>query len=246
MRVVYTPKGAAREYGELAANLYEGGCPAGCLYCYIPSTLHMTRAAWLARPCQPRAGILEQLEKDVHNLSNRLAPDQIFLCFLSDPWPAGVDTTTTREAIKLIHRYGFGVKTLSKAGTRAVTDFDLFGSQDDFGVSLTLDNPRDSMWWESEAALPTDRIAALQVAYKEGIPTWASLEPVIEAAQTLRLIERSAPWVDHYAVGTWNHDSRVKLIDWPTFGQKAIELLEKLGKSYYIKADLRRRMEVRD
>ena len=33
MNVIYEPKGRAREYSELACNLYRG-CTHGCRYCY--------------------------------------------------------------------------------------------------------------------------------------------------------------------------------------------------------------------
>ena len=38
MGYIYEPKGRAREYGELALNLYSG-CRHGCKYCYVPAVL---------------------------------------------------------------------------------------------------------------------------------------------------------------------------------------------------------------
>ena len=40
--VVYEPRGKAREYSPLAANLYSG-CSHQCKYCYAPATLHKTK-----------------------------------------------------------------------------------------------------------------------------------------------------------------------------------------------------------
>lgn len=40
MRIIYEPKGRAREYANLAANLYSG-CIHGCVYCYVPQFLHL-------------------------------------------------------------------------------------------------------------------------------------------------------------------------------------------------------------
>ena len=40
MNAIYEPKGAAREYAELACNLYTG-CNHGCLYCYAPGRRFM-------------------------------------------------------------------------------------------------------------------------------------------------------------------------------------------------------------
>lgn len=38
MNVVYEPRGRAREYSELAYNLYRG-CTHGCRYCYAPACM---------------------------------------------------------------------------------------------------------------------------------------------------------------------------------------------------------------
>ena len=48
MRVVYEPKGRAREYSELACNLYRG-CVHGCRYCYAPACMRTTGEKWHAR-----------------------------------------------------------------------------------------------------------------------------------------------------------------------------------------------------
>lgn len=42
MKVVYEPKGRAKEYADLAFNTYLS-CPHGCRYCYAPSAMHKTR-----------------------------------------------------------------------------------------------------------------------------------------------------------------------------------------------------------
>jgi len=35
MKPIYQPKGAAKEYGDYAINIYTG-CPHRCYYCYTP------------------------------------------------------------------------------------------------------------------------------------------------------------------------------------------------------------------
>ena len=59
--VIYEPKGAAREYSELACNLYTG-CDHRCGYCYAPGALRMTREAF-GSPT-PKKTIIERLTKD--------------------------------------------------------------------------------------------------------------------------------------------------------------------------------------
>ena len=49
--------------------------------------------------------------------------------------------------------------------------------------------------------------------------------------------------MDLYKLGTWNYDPRAKAIDWARYGRRAVALLEKLGKRYILKTDLRQKME---
>ncbi len=66
-----------------------------------------------------------------------------------------------------------------------------------------------------------------------------SLEPVIDPAQTLALIEATHEFVDYYGVGKMNHNPEIeKSIDWPKFRVDAEALLKRYGKSYRIKAAL--------
>jgi DNA repair photolyase len=85
MRVIYEPKGAAREYAELALNLFSG-CPHGCTYCYAPGCMRRTREAFHAS-VTVRTGILDKLRKDVAELAAAHDPREILLCFTSDPLP---------------------------------------------------------------------------------------------------------------------------------------------------------------
>lgn len=42
MKIIYEPKGAAKEYSELAVNLYLG-CNHGCKYCFAPRCMFKTK-----------------------------------------------------------------------------------------------------------------------------------------------------------------------------------------------------------
>jgi DNA repair photolyase len=55
MKAIYEPSGKAKEYGNLACNLYKG-CGHKCSYCYAPSVLRMDRQEFYNNP-QPREGI---------------------------------------------------------------------------------------------------------------------------------------------------------------------------------------------
>ncbi len=245
MRVLYEPKGRAKEYADgLAVNLYQGGCPHRCEYpCYVPSMLHKTWAEWQSQPCQPRAGVLEALDCDLlRYTNNHSGRPQVFLCFSCDPYPTGVDTSTTRRAIELVHEHGLGVRILTKGGMAAERDFDLLGKRDAFGVTFTLWDGAER--WEPGAAPPWERLRSLRRAHEQGIPNWVSLEPVLEPAAALGLIRASCRWsIDEIKIGRWNYDARANAIDWRKFARDASELCERLGIRYTLKADLRRELE---
>jgi len=230
--VIYKPKGKAKEYCNLAVNLYSG-CDHGCLYCYAPKILR-TKYQEFIEP-KTRKDILQKLEKEAKKFTGH----EVLLCFTCDPYcHYGAKSGVTRKAIQILHNAGVNVVILTKGGRRSMTDFDLLTQNDKYGATLTFINDIDSKKWEPYAALPKDRMFALQKAHKQGIKTWVSLEPVIDPLQTLKLIELTHEFVDIYKVGRWNYDKRANEIDYKEFVESAINLFVKYGKKYLIKKDL--------
>ena len=225
MKPIYEPKGAAREYGELALNIYTG-CPHRCFYCFAPSVLHREREAFHTN-VQPRDGIIEatrrQLEKE--QITGKL----IHLCFTCDPYPTGYDTRPTREIIKLLKEYGNHVQILTKGdGTR---DIDLLDGDDWYGV--TMDG--------KDGTNVLHRYLGLRMMHDMGINTWVSFEPVLDADILLTAIEAVAPFVDKVKIGKLNYHPSD--INWKTFGHEAERLCRQLGLDYTIKDSLRAEME---
>ncbi len=240
MKAIYEPKGRALEYAELACNLYRG-CSHSCSYCFGPSVLRMDREIFHKHPV-PRPGIIEALRRDAETL--RGDPRTVLLSFTSDIYqPIDDEHRLARKAICALKDAGLNFEVLTKGGMRAARDFDLYESGDRFATTLTLINFLSSIEREPGAAHPVERIGAIRQAKKRGITTWVSLEPVLDPALSLELIRLTHDVVDKFKVGKWNHDKRAKDIDWKRFGNEAVELLERLGKDYYIKDDLRREME---
>jgi len=237
LTVIYEPKGRAREYAAMAANLF-AGCEHGCLYCYAPSATRKTRESFAK--AAPRQDILHKLELDLRQLGGHDI-EPVLMSFTCDPYqPCEAETETTRKAIKLFRKYNVPFQILTKGGTRAVRDFDQYGPKDVFASSLTFVESKDSLEWEPNAALPEDRMLAIKKAHAKGIKTWASLEPVIKPDQSLQIIEEMHEYVDLFKVGTLNHNALSKTIDWADFGHRAVSLLKHYHKEYYIKDDLRR------
>jgi DNA repair photolyase len=111
------------------------------------------------------------------------------------------------------------------------------------GTTLTCDNDRDSLEWESGADTPNVRLNVLRFFHAQGIKTFVSFEPVLFPSQTLRLIETVAPFVDEIKIGRWNHSAAAARIDWREFGEKAVTLARSLKLNFYVKDDLRAAMQ---
>ena len=223
MRTIYEPKGAAKEYGDFALNIYTG-CPHRCFYCFAPSVLHKDRATF-HMDVKPRENVVEETAHYIR--SNNFTDKLVHLCFTCDPYPTGYDTAPTREIIKLLKDSGNHVQILTKGDGSA--DFDLLDGNDWYGI--TLDG--------SEGIAPK-RAEILLEAHDKGIRTWVSFEPVVNAETVLSQIETVAPFVDKVKVGKLNyHPSN---INWKEFGEKAEALCKRLGLNYYIKDSLRKEM----
>lgn len=238
MSVIYEPKGRAREYAGLAANLYSG-CGHGCVYCYAPSALRRKREQFHADP-KPRPDVMKMFAKDCKRLcGSGVCP--ILFSFTTDPYqPIDERYQLTRQGIQELKTHGLNVEILTKGGMRAARDFDLLTKDDAFATTLTFVDPAQSLEWEPGAALPEDRMRAMRIAHEKGITTWASLEPVIDPEQSLELIKATYKFTDLYKVGKLNYHPRAREIDWRKFTHEAVNLLERLGKKYYIKEDLQR------
>lgn len=110
MKPIYEPKGKAKEYGDLALNIYTG-CPHRCFYCFAPNVLHRDREQFHS-VVEPRKGIVEETAKQIER--EGITDKLIHLCFTCDPYPMGYDTTPTREIIKLLKDSGNHVQILSE------------------------------------------------------------------------------------------------------------------------------------
>lgn len=239
VRAIYETKGRAREYRELACNLYTG-CENRCSYCYAPNVLRRKRDTYHL-DVKPRKGILQALDRDSTNLMMAGETRQVLLCFTCDPYTlADAKHKTTRQAIQILHGNEMKVCILTKGGGRAIRDIDLLGDGDSFGTTLTFYTPEKSLKWEPHAALPIDRLTTLLAYHRRGVHTWVSLEPVIDPNETLGLIELTHQFVDEYKIGKLNYHPAANRVDWKEFVDDAVDLLERLNRKYYLKADLRK------
>ena len=241
MKPIYKPKGAAGEYGDYALNIYTG-CNHGCYYCYSRSMHERFHPDTRFDDVQVRPGLLDALA--VQLASGAYKGKMIHLCFTCDPYPADVDTTATREVIKMLKLAGAHVQVLTKGGHRAERDFDLLDGEDWFGV--TYAGYPDGALFHSPAAEPnasctSERLTSLRRAFQAGVKTWISFEPVLNAIDVLNFLELAPHCVSRYKIGKLNYHQSI--IDWKKFGQTAERICHNNRLDYYIKADLRKEME---
>jgi len=136
MKAIYETKGRAREYCELAINLYTG-CSHNCIYCYGAAVTHQDKERWGQNP-QPRKGIIVQIQRDAERYSKLNEKRPILMCFVTDPYQPVDDThRLARKAILILKAYDLRVVILTKAGIRAQRDWDLLDKRDAFCFALT-------------------------------------------------------------------------------------------------------------
>lgn len=223
---IYEPKGAAKEYGDYALNIYDG-CPHACPYCYVPLAMHKDRAAFHAH-CEPRPGIVDETRKQLEKTG--MTGQTIFLCFSCDPFPTGYDCTPTLDIIRLLKEHGNHVQILTKGDGKQC--FHLLDSGDWYGVTIDGNGGKQEYF----------RMFDLQAAHNRGIKTWVSFEPVVNPVKVLAAM-RTLDFVDKVKIGKLNYFAPPVPVDWAEFGRAAEAMCQSMGLDYYIKSSLRKEME---
>ena len=238
MDIIYKPTGRAKEYADLAINIYKG-CTHGCKYCYcakIPWTAEKYHQA-----ANPKKDVIEKIKKDASKLKLKLNSNcpEILLSFTGDVYQhEEMNLGLTRQAIEILIEHDLPFTILTKGGRRAIRDFDLLEGYGKarFGTTLIFWNQKDADEWEPNAPTITDRVEAISEAYGRGIPTWISLEPVIDPFQALEVILQLHPIVSHWKVGKLNYKNLD--VNWIEFRENVRSLLNSLGADYYLKKSL--------
>lgn len=236
MNVIYEPKGAAREYSELACNLYSG-CEHGCKYCYVPGI-----PPWKFRDNPrkefhhrsfPRKDVIRKMAADAKHIYGDKR--EILFCFTCDPYQVGRDNSVTTEALQICCDYRLSVQVLTKGGMEAAPDFHLMKRMNaKFATTLLFTDDECRRRWEPNAATVSSRIEAIKAAHNCGIKTWVSIEPVIYPDQAIELIETLSEYVDFWKVGKLNHDQDTEsTIDWTAFYRNVTMALS--GRPHLIK-----------
>lgn len=206
--------------------------------CYVPLVTKQPRPEFDAGAV-PRKDFLRHLWRDAEKYKAAKVQAQVMLSFSTDPYHPG-DTDLTRSTIAILRDHGLGFCTLTKGGTRALRDIDLFRpARDAFACTMTTLEDAFSLKWERNAALPADRIKALQTFHEAGIFTWVSLEPTLDIEHSLLLVQVTHPYVDLYKIGRANYLKEITTTtDWQIYTLRMLELVSRLGVRAYFKKDL--------
>ncbi len=185
-----------------------------------------------------RSSYMAGLKRDAKKYKIAGIDEQVLLSFTTDPYHP-FDTSATRDTLQIIKDAGLSFCCLTKGGTRALRDIDMYRrDRDCFASTLTSMDDSFSKKWERGAATATDRIEALKAFHKAGIYTWVSLEPTIDINESLRIIRETHEFIDLYKVGRANYMAITKTTDWEDYTHKVIKLMAELKQEHYIKKDL--------
>ena len=206
LKVIYRPRGPAREYAELALNPYKG-CTHRCIYCYNAKRFQAPGEFY--RSAQPRDNIVENVRHDCQVLYDIYGWDcpEIHLTFLGDCYqPAELDLEITRKIIIALIDYNLPFTILTKSPL-ILRDVDLLGPYKHFraGFSFTTIDQDEADLWEPGCRPVADRISALRQFARFGKLVWISLEPVMRIESTINVIHELKTLPEGYWIGALNH-----------------------------------------
>jgi len=186
---------------------------------------------------------MEKLRRDCDLLraAGRTA-DRVHLCFSCDPYPRGVDTTVTSEAMAVLAQKHQRIQVLTKNPEEALRSDALLYCKYDIplGVSLSWVDDDLRRRWEPNAPSVHERMRGLVAARSMGIRTWVSLEPVISTSEALSVLRLMHPHACYWKVGKIEHNAEVSRgVDWARFVADVMDVKEQYGLSVMVKESLR-------
>ena len=204
-KALYTPKGAALEYGRVGCNFYTG-CYHGCEYCYLKLGIIAKQLGGteikLKKGFKDKEDALNIFMKEVNRHIDYLRKVGIFFSFTTDPLIPETRELTYRAILICAYR-NIPVKVLTKNADFLGDNWMVRHLSDPFihkcvSIGFTLTG-RDDM--EPNASTNEARIKAMRKLHMVGFKTWARIEPVIDWSSTDKIITDSLNYCDHYKIG---------------------------------------------
>ena len=164
--------------GRNGMNLYRG-CQHGCIYCDARSQCY-----GMDHPFTDIAVKENGLELLEAALRSKRRPCMIGTGSMSDPYmPLEENLQLTRKSLELIEKYGFGATVLTKSD-KVLRDLDILqriNNRTKAVVQMTLTTMAEDLCriLEPNVSTTQQRIAALKVFQRAGIPTVVWLCPIV-------------------------------------------------------------------
>lgn len=250
-KAIYQPVGKAAEYSEWACNFYVG-CSGGCTYCYLKKgrgsailggTEPKLKACFLSSKEYAIFCFESELNKNLHELQEH----GLFFSFTTDPMLLQT-IDLTLDAMFIAIKNDIPVKVLTKNGNfvnyKGFSQYFPLSRPDfrsklryivhtkslvSFGFTLT---GHDEL--EPGTSTNLERIDAMRKLHDYGFKTFASIEPVLNYADSLEMIERSDPYCDLFKIGL---ESGEKYSSKSVF-EFVNEVLKRTNKPIYFKDSL--------
>jgi DNA repair photolyase len=166
LKIIYEPKGPAREYAALALNLYNG-CTHGCIYCY--NNGRYTKPGKFFKASRPRKFDMKDLASDCRILLDVYgeAVPEVLISFIGDAYQRSESHLgRTRLAIRILINSGIPFTILTKSNTIR-RDFDILTehrSKFRLGMTILTTFEDEVQSWEPEAPSIRSRIDTLAAA----------------------------------------------------------------------------------
>ena len=250
-KALYTPKGAAMEYGRIGCNFYTG-CPHECEYCYLKRGI-TGKALGGTEVRLKKCFVSEEHARRVLNSELDKHQEQcqrygIFLSFTTDPL---IEETRRMTAYTIIQARSCGIPVwvLTKCST--------FIYDEEFMATLECINPvvrkfihfgftltgRDDM--EPKANANADRIMAMRRMHLMGFSTFASIEPVIDWQSAERVVREAMTWCDHFKLGLRSGVKKdyYNIAESGAAIMRIVQAVESFGKTIYLKESTRKLLQ---
>lgn len=232
-KAIYQPSGKAAEYSPWACNFYTG-CSNDCEYCYCKRGVmsHVWSTEPRLKKCfKDRHHAFEIFKKELNANLEVLRKSGILFSFTTDPLLQETRYLTFLCA-QLANEKGVPVKILTKRADFLdyVKFLWLAPSLTAFGFTLTGFDEK-----ESGASTNAERIEAMRILHYFGFRTFASIEPIIDPAVSLDIVNATKNVCDLFKVGTMSgRKIDYKWVEMRRLMDRLVEM-SRQGKKIYLK-----------
>ena len=202
-KCIYKPSGKAGEFSAWACNLYNG-CTHNCNYCYNSHSLMTATVGGinvrLKKSLVDEQTAYETFCKELDKHKEEIKTNgYLHFNFVSDPCiPETI--VLNWKCIDYAISKGVPCQVLTKRADwlNHPDVHNALGHPELLRVGFSLTGCDIQ---EPGASPNYERIWAMQVLHQAGIPTWASVEPIIVPQRSLDLVARTIDCCDHYKIG---------------------------------------------